>query len=116
MEPCGRDRQHHLPPGIGKLWEAVEEQDTGPILYLEAGFQRLNAEAVDVAYKPGAYAGRKNGVFQGHQLGHLYLPCFVERSAPPQPNRKSAAMRHVRGTRSTVHFAVQSVSPFVGTC
>ena len=54
-----RQRRHHLAPAIGEFGKAVQQQHAGPALCLEAGFQHMHAQAVDVVDEARADAGRK---------------------------------------------------------
>ena len=53
-------RQHHLPPTVRKLGEAVQQQDAGPVPALEAGFQHVHRQSVAVVHEAGTYAGRES--------------------------------------------------------
>src|SRR5208282_4735411 len=82
VEPLRRERQHDLPPGVGKLRKAVEEQDQGPPHGLEAGLQHVYAQPVDIGHEAGTDAWAKNGTFQRGHLGLSRLPSFTNVRSP----------------------------------
>jgi hypothetical protein len=49
----------------------MQEQDQRPAACLEAGLQHMQSQPVDVAHKPGSYAGRKNIISQRRRFGHF---------------------------------------------
>ena len=53
-----RERHHHLAPAVGKLREAVEQQQAGPAGRLVAGLEHVHAQAVHAVDKARADAGR----------------------------------------------------------
>ena len=71
VKPGGGDGQQHLSPAVRQFREAVEEQDAGPVLDVEAGFQDVHPEAVDVVHEAGAYTGRENRLIVSNHLGQL---------------------------------------------
>ena len=77
VKPRLCERQHHLSPAVRELWEAVQQQDAGPVAgrnaAVEAGLQHMHAEAVDVVDEAGAYAGGQNRLVEGGNRGHLSL-------------------------------------------
>ena len=44
-------RHHHVPPAVGQLWEAVEQQQTRSAPALVTGLEHVDAEAVDVVHE-----------------------------------------------------------------
>ncbi len=73
VEPGGGERRHHLAPGIGEFREAVQQQDAGPAGGFVAGFQQVDAQAVDVFKEAGADAGGEHGWVQWSDVGHACL-------------------------------------------
>jgi hypothetical protein len=69
MVSRGRQRQHNFAPAVGELREAMEEQDTGAVLSLEAGFEHAHRETVDVFHEPGADFWRATDF--GHSQGSI---------------------------------------------
>jgi hypothetical protein len=67
------ERRHHLSPGVGEFREAMQEENQRPAACLESGLQHMHSQPVDVAHKPGSYAGWKNIILQRRQLGHFHL-------------------------------------------
>ena len=61
MKPGRGEGQHHLSPAIGQFREAVEEQDAGAVLALEASLQQVHGEAIAVGHEAGAYASAGGG-------------------------------------------------------
>ena len=43
-----RENRHHLAPAKGEFGKAVQQQHAGPAARLEAGFQHVHTQAVDV--------------------------------------------------------------------
>ena len=66
-----RQRRHHLAPAEGELGKAVQQQHAGPAAGLEAGFQHVHAQAVDVVDEAGADGGGERDVGEG---GHRFAP------------------------------------------
>ena len=54
-------RRHHFAPGIGDFREAVQQQHQRPPRRGVPGLEDMHVEAVDVADKAGADAGRQDG-------------------------------------------------------
>src|SRR5262249_16860689 len=52
-----RDRQHDLAPAVCKLGKSMEQEHAGTAFVLEAGFEDVNRESVDVLHEPRADAG-----------------------------------------------------------
>ena len=76
MVPRRRQRQHDVAPAVGELREAMEEQDTGPVLSLEAGFEHVHRETVDVFHEPGA------DLWRTADFGHPRAPSFAGHAEP----------------------------------
>ena len=53
------ERQHHLAPAIGQLRKAVQQQEAWPAPGLEAGFEQMNRQAVDIVDATRADAARQ---------------------------------------------------------
>ena len=70
METGGGERHHYLPPGIGELREAVEQQHARPSRRIEARLQQVNPQAGDVIDEARPYAGRKRRTVQRGLRGH----------------------------------------------
>jgi hypothetical protein len=66
-----RQRQHNFAPAVRELREAMEEQDTGAVPSLEAGFEHVHRETVDVFHEPGA------DLWRAADFGHSRAPSFV---------------------------------------
>jgi hypothetical protein len=64
METSGSQQRHEFAPGIGQLGEAVQQQDARPVWRLEACFQHVDAEAVDVGHETRPQARRQGFGFQ----------------------------------------------------
>ena len=69
-----RQHRHHLAPGIGEFGEAVQQQHAGPAGCLEAGFQHMHAEAVDVVDGAGADGGGERDLGEGGHCLRLSSP------------------------------------------
>jgi hypothetical protein len=52
----------------------MEEQDTGAVLSLEAGFEHAHRETVDVFHEPGA------DFWRATDFGHSRAPSFVDQA------------------------------------
>ena len=79
VKPGRRDRQHHLPPAVRELREAVQEQDAWPVPALEARLQDVHRETVDVVHEAGTDSGRENGLIISSHVGHVHLGWLCER-------------------------------------
>ena len=53
VKPGGGQRQHHLAPAIGQLWEPVQQQDARTISGLVSGLRQMDAQAVVVVDEAG---------------------------------------------------------------
>ena len=62
--------RHHLAPAIGEFGKAVQQQHARPAAGLVAGFQHMQAQAVDVVDKARANAGGQGDVGEGRSCVH----------------------------------------------
>ena len=59
VKACRSQRQHDLAPTVCDLGISMEEEEARPFLGLEAGFQYVESETVDIGHVVGANAGGK---------------------------------------------------------
>ena len=69
-----RQNRHHLAPAKGEFGKAVQQQHAGPACGLEAGFQHVHAQAVDVVDVAGADGGGERDVGEGGHCLRLSSP------------------------------------------
>src|SRR5262249_8476171 len=94
------ENRHHLAPGEGELGKAVQEEEAGTTLGLEAGFEHVHGQAVDAIDVARADGGGEGNIGEdGHGLRlSSPLPLWerVDRMsvsssgalrAPPSPTR-----------------------------
>ena len=69
-----RENRHHLAPAKGEFGKAVQQQHAGPARGLEAGFQHVHAQAVDVFDVARADGGGERDLGEGGHCLRLSSP------------------------------------------
>ena len=76
--------QQIVPPGVGKLREAVKQQHQRAVFLFKARLQNVQAQAVD-RKKPGTHPGRQPLGVIGRQTGLGHKPCSFRLSVQQFP-------------------------------
>ena len=97
VKPGIGERRHHLAPGIGDFRKPVQQHDERPAGPLEASFEDVHVEPVDVAHKARADAGGQNG---GVERGHFLARGRAEAVPPMLHNRQGTAYRRLSPVRT----------------